>query len=151
MPQWQRPRRISRHFDADKEPTLHGPSGLCSPGLAPPVAVLFPERKRPDNLLGYSTDSPSRCHGLCGSAEVSLGSAPVDFVHSGQSPDRVGVEIIANGPALRSPFTGVGFETSKPQDAASLGLLNQGPMWNVFVGETLTVPPAFLSASNPKI
>ena len=42
-----------------------------------------------------------------------------------------GIEIIASGPALCSPLNGVGVATLKPQGAASLGMLNQKPTWNV--------------------
>src|SRR5689334_1524738 len=53
--------------------------------------------------------------------------------------------IIASGPARCSPLKGVGWVTSKPQAAASCGLLNQKPTWNVLVGARLT------SGSKPKI
>ena len=39
----------------------------------------------------------------------------------------------ASGPALCSPLNGVGTPV-KPHGAASAGLLNQKPRWNVFVG-----------------
>ena len=52
---------------------------------------------------------------------------------------------MASGPALCSPLKGVGFVGSKPQAAASFGLLNQKPTWNVLVGFNAT------SGSNPKI
>jgi hypothetical protein len=61
-----------------------------------------------------------------------------------------GIEIIASGPAWCSPLNGVGVLTSKPQDAASLGMLNQNPTWYVFTGGSITVPSAFLSPSKPK-
>src|SRR5437763_16010795 len=49
----------------------------------------------------------------------------------------------ASGPAWCSPLNGV--VPVKPQFAASAGLLNQKPMWNVFVGGRAT------SLSTPKI
>src|SRR4051812_13855086 len=103
-----------------------------------------------DIPLRHNPDRFPPCHGSQGSFDVSPGSAPVGLVHSGPRPDAAGVDIIANGPALCSPLNGVGFVTSKPQGAASSGLLNQKPTWNVFVGGTLVVPSAFLSASKPK-
>src|SRR5215469_15726747 len=57
----------------------------------------------------------------------------------------LGKLIMASGPALCSPLNGVGWVTSKPQVAASFGLLNQNPTWKVFVGERPT------AGSKPKI
>ncbi len=55
---------------------------------------------------------------------------------------------MAKGPALCSPLNGVGLVGSKWQlgrAAASRGLSNQKPTWNVFVGAKCT------SGSKPKI
>src|SRR5215469_4373877 len=71
------------------------------------------------------------------------------FVQSGPNPVLAsGTLIMANGPALCSPLNGVGLVGSKWQlgsAAASCGLSNQKPRWNVFVGAKRT------SGSKPKI
>ncbi len=75
-----------------------------------------------------------------------VGEAAHGLRQSGPRPEfSFGTLVIAAGPALCSPLNGVGCVASKPQGAAVWGLLNQKPMWNVFVGARLT------SGSKPKI
>ena len=63
-----------------------------------------------------------------GSLAASSSDTPVGDVQRGpRFAGGTGSEIIASGPALCSPLNGVGFVTSNPHAAASLGSLNQKP------------------------
>src|SRR6516164_2315532 len=77
------------------------------------------------------------------------------FEHKGPRPVvPSGTLIIASGPAFWSPLNGVRLVGSKPHAAASCGLSNQKPTWNVWVGATSGAPvaePGCGSASKPKI
>src|SRR5690349_5783943 len=98
----------------------------------------------------YSFSGVLRKGGDCSSPPLSMAAAVqfalqlagvvelFGFVQRGPNPDLAsGTLSMAKGPALCSPLNGVGLVGSKWQlgrAAASSGLSNQKPRWNVFVG-----------------